>query len=228
MELSGVHVVLPNGRGEFFPIIRACRDDRDIHGTREKTVHEINVTVRGNVAKERAIGLDDFELIPADLRDFQAIGFGKAHDFALKDSQTGGATVELFTLLEQRLVTDTNAEERLATLNEVAGGLDQLLALHRVHAIIECAHAGQHRGAGMLQAMRRGETLDVSAKKPQRLLDAMQITRAIIDQCNHARSVRAVVGKFNRSTNSQLRPTTSETSEIASASIWFCVRALDL
>jgi hypothetical protein len=45
---------------------------------------------------------------------------GEADDFALKHAEAGRATVEFFTLLEQRLLPDAYPKERPAGLNKLA------------------------------------------------------------------------------------------------------------
>jgi hypothetical protein len=90
-------------------------------------VDEINEASIGNAFEQRTIRFHHFELIPADLWNFQAAILREANDLAWKYSQPGGATVELLALLEQRLVADTNAEEWPSGPDEFARGFQQFL-----------------------------------------------------------------------------------------------------
>src|SRR6266446_9279679 len=111
MKLRGEHVIFPHRRRERATVIGARGHDGGIARLREKAVHEIDVTAAGNPMEQRAGRLGDLDLVPADLRNLEAGLFGEADDLAGKNPQPGRATVELLALLEQRLVTDADAEK---------------------------------------------------------------------------------------------------------------------
>src|SRR5688572_6927852 len=100
MELRRVNVVLPDGGGKRFAIGGARGDDGLIYGSREKAMHEIDVASVLDSVENRAIGLDEFELVPADLRHFQARLLGKAHNASLEEPQSFRAAIELVAALE--------------------------------------------------------------------------------------------------------------------------------
>lgn len=139
MELGGEYVLAPNGRSKGVSILGACGDDRGIKRLRKEAVNKIDIASVGNAAVERTAGLRQFELVPANLRNFQTGLLGKTDHPAVKYAQPGRAAVELIAPLEQRLVADTNAQERPAGLNELAGGVEQLLFLERGDAVIKGA-----------------------------------------------------------------------------------------
>src|SRR5208282_1334580 len=111
-------------------------DDAWIHRLRIKTVDEIDVTAIRHAAEQRAVRLHDFKLVPADLRNFQPMLFRKPDDAAFENSQPGGAGIKLLAPLKQRLVTDADAEERSAGLDERARRFEQFLFAQGVDAIV--------------------------------------------------------------------------------------------
>ena len=111
MELGGEDVVLPNCRRESFAVGRARGDDGGVRGFGKETVNEIDIAAGCDAAEKRAIAANDFELVPADLWNFEAAVLRKTNDFALENTQARGATIEFFAPLEESLVTDADAEE---------------------------------------------------------------------------------------------------------------------
>ena len=104
--------------GERSAVIRAGGHDRCIDRLGEEAVHEIDVAAAGDAPKQRALRPDDFQLVPADLRNLQAVLLRKPHHPARKNAQPGSATVELLAPLKQRLVTHADAQKRPARLDE--------------------------------------------------------------------------------------------------------------
>jgi len=198
MKLRGENVVLPDGRGEPFAVSRARRHDGFVRGFWKKTVHEINVAAAGNVAKQRTPRLRDFDLIPADLRDFQPGLCRETDDFTPKNSQPGGATVELVALVEQRLIPDANAEERSSGTDEIAARADHFLALERLQTIVERADTGQNRRPGIVQIGGTNGEANVRVEVTQRFVHAAQVARAIVNQSNHALTVVQIVESLSR------------------------------
>ena len=188
VKLRGKHVVLPNRRRKIFAVLRARGYDAGILRPGKEAVDEIDKAAVLNSTEERAIALDDVELVPADLRDFQAILFGKTHDAAFENSQAGSAGIKLFAPLKERLVADTDAEERFASLDEGTHSFEQFLLLHGVQAIVKRANARQHDGAGAAHFRRRLRDADVRAGLEQRLVHAAQIAGAVIQKSNHRQS----------------------------------------
>src|SRR6266700_4587756 len=152
---------------------------------REKTVHEIDVTAARDPLEQRAGGLGDLDLVQADLRNLQAGLFGEADDLAGKNPQAGRATVELLALLEQRLVTDADAEKGPAGFDEAFDTVEESLSVHRLDAIVEGADAGEHGGARVVQAIGRTGHAHVRADFLEGLLHAAQVARTVIKQGNH-------------------------------------------
>ena len=135
---------------------------------------------------KRTIRPDDFKLVPPDLRNFQAVLFGKADDFALENSQAGGAGIEFLAFFKQRLIADADAEKRFAGLDEIFRGVEQFLFAQRVDAIVERADAGQHQAARVADFIGPLHEPHVRADLEQRFVDAAQIAGTVIKQSNHA------------------------------------------
>src|SRR5579862_7566175 len=70
VELGGEDVVAPDGRGETFAVGRLGRGQGRVVGFGKKAMDKIDVTAGGNSVEDRAVGADDVQLVPADLRDF--------------------------------------------------------------------------------------------------------------------------------------------------------------
>src|SRR6266849_9116066 len=111
MKLRGEDVIFPHRRRERPAVVGASGHDGWIARLREKAVHEIDVTAARDPIEQRAGGLGDLDLVPADLRNLEAGLFGEADDLAGKNPQPGRATVKFLALLEQRLVTNADAEK---------------------------------------------------------------------------------------------------------------------
>jgi len=77
------------------------------------------------------------------------------------------------------------SRKRPAGLNEIFHTLKQFLFLHRIDAIVERANAGQNNRARVIHAFRIAHDAHVRANFEQRLLHAAQISRVIINQCDH-------------------------------------------
>src|SRR2546430_10912160 len=106
MKLRAEHVVFPDRGSKRFAVGGVTCDEGIVHRPREKTVDEIHVAAIGNVAKQGTVRPRDLNLVPADLRNFQAGPCGKTNHLSREDAQPGGATVELLALLKQSLVPD--------------------------------------------------------------------------------------------------------------------------
>jgi len=181
VKLRGVNIVAPDGRRKVVAVIRARRDDGLVHRLRIKAVHEINVAAAGDAAIERTVGLRDFNLVPADLRNLQSGPFREADDAALEDAEAGGAGIEFLAPLKQRLVADADAEKRFAGLDEIARGLEQFLFAQRVDAIVERADAGQDHRRRIADFARRLRNAHVRADLEQRFVDAAQVAGAVVE-----------------------------------------------
>jgi hypothetical protein len=83
------------------------------------------------------------------LRHFEAGLVREAHHFAPKDRQSNRAAIELLASFEQRLVANTNAEERPARSDVLFDGFEQFLLAHGIDAIVESPDAGQHHAVGV-------------------------------------------------------------------------------
>src|SRR2546425_1123725 len=101
MELRGKDVLVPNGRGEALAVTRARADNLRVERLREKAVHEINVAAFGNAAQQRALRLDQFQLVPPDLRHLQPGPFLKTDHAPFEKPQARCATVEFIAALEE-------------------------------------------------------------------------------------------------------------------------------
>ena len=189
MKLRGEDVVFPNGRRKRIAVIRGGGDDAFVRGLRIKAVDEINVAAAFHAAIEGAIRARDLDLIPRDLRNFQSGLLREPHDVAAKNSQPRRATIELLAPLEQRLIADTDAEERFAGLDEIARGFEQFLFAQSVDAVVERAHARQHDGRRVTHLGGALCQAHVRADLEQRLVDAAQVARTVIKQSNHVESL---------------------------------------
>src|SRR5262249_18696634 len=151
-----------------------------VAGPREKAVHEIHVAARSDAPEEWTIRFGDLELIPTDLGHFLPAGRRETNDVPAEHPQARCATVELFALLEQRLVPDANAQEWPAGLDEVPRRGKHPLAVQGLYTIVERPNTGQaHRPCashfvGSLNHLYGRPDLE------QRLMHAAQVARAVI------------------------------------------------
>ena len=189
VKLRGVNIVAPDGRCKGVAIIRARRNDGFVCRLRIKAVDEINVAAAGDAAIERAIRLHDVELVPADLRNFKSGFFREADDVALKNAESGGAGIEFFAPLKQRLIADADAEKRFAGLDEFARGFKQFLFAQRVDAVVKRADAGKHEAARIADLTGMLHEADVRADFEQGFMDAAQIAGTVIKQSNHGKMI---------------------------------------
>lgn len=185
MELGGEDVITPDGGGEIPAIFGLGGDDALVRRLRIKAVDEIDIAAAFDIAEERAIGPGNLDLVPADLRNLQAVFFGKADNAAFEDAQTGSAGVEFLASFKQRLVTDADAQEKLAALDVLLRRAEQFLFAHGIDAIIERADAGQDHGAGVADLFGRFGDAHVGADLKERLVDAAQVAGAVIEKGNH-------------------------------------------
>src|SRR5882672_9342089 len=103
MKLRREKLIPPNRRSEAPPICGARRDNRGIGRFWVIAMNEISITAVRNPSKQRTISPDDFELIPANLRNLQPVLASEPDYFAGKNPQTSGATIKLLTLFEEGL-----------------------------------------------------------------------------------------------------------------------------
>lgn len=186
MELGGENVAAPNGGRECFTILGSRRDNRLIYGPGEKAMDEINVAAGWNPSIKRTIRLRDIDLVPADLRNFQAGHFFETHDFAFIKTKTSRAAIELFTALEEGLVSDANTQERLPSLNETLYALKQFLPAHGCDAVVKRPDTRKDRATRIFQCFGIARELHIGAHLAQRLLDTANVARAIIEKRYHA------------------------------------------
>ena len=196
VELGGEDVVAPDGGGEGVAVFGAGGDDAGIGGLGVEAVDEIDVAAAGDAAVEGAVRAGDFDLVPADLRDFQAVFNREPDDAARENAQAGGAGIKFFAAVEQRLVADADAQKGFAGVDEVAGGFEQFLFAERVDAIVEGADAGQDQAAGVADFFRFLDQTDVGTHLEQRFVDAAQVAGTVIKQSNHVVKNRRRAGAF--------------------------------
>ena len=153
-------------------------------GLRKKAVDEINVATVVDAAKQWTIGLDDVDLVPADLRNFQARLFREAHDAPFENAESGGAGIKFFAPLKQRLVADADAEEWFAGWMK-AREVFKSSCLQRVHAVIERTDARQHHRPPLTDFLRGLHDAHIRADLQQRLMCAAQIAGAVVEQGDH-------------------------------------------
>ena len=185
VKLRGVDIVAPDGRRKAVAVIRAGGDDGFVHRLRIKTVDKINVTAVFNSAKQRAVRFSHFNLVPANLRNFQSGLFREADDAAFENAEARGAGIEFLAPFKQRLIADADAEERFAGLDEIARGFEQFLFAQRIDAVVERADAGQHHRPRIADLLGRFRDAHVRAGLEQRLLRAAQVAGAVIEKGNH-------------------------------------------
>src|ERR1700744_1619385 len=141
---------------------------------------KIDVVAIGDIAIQRVIALGNCDLVPTDLRDFQAIIIGEADDIAVKNTEASGAGIEFLAFVEQRLVTDTNSEEWFAGADEIARGFEQLLFAEGVDAIVKRAHAGKDKAAGIADLIGMLDETHIGPNLEKRFVDATQVAGAVI------------------------------------------------
>ncbi len=181
MKLRGINIVAPDRRRKAVAIICPGCDDAGIHRLRVKAVDEINVAAVLDAAIERTVRLNNVELVPADLRNFQSWLFREANDAALKHAKSGGAGIEFFATFKERLIADADAEKGFASLDEIARCLEQFLFTQRIDAIIERADAGQNHRARIADFVRRLRNTHVRANLEQRFVNAAQVAGAVVE-----------------------------------------------
>ena len=185
MKLCGKDIVAPDRRGKIISVIRARGDDGLIRWLWIEAVHEIDIAAVFNSAIERAIGFHNFQLVPADLRDFQSGFLREADNAAGKNAKAGGTGIKFLAAFKQRLVADADAEKRFAGRDEIFRGLEQFLFAERVDAIVKRADAGQHEAARITDFFGVLHEPHVRANLEQRLMDTAQIAGAVIEKSNH-------------------------------------------
>lgn len=202
MKLCGENVVLPYRRRKGVAISCARGDDRIVHRLRKKAVDEIHVTATGDVFEQWATRLRDVDLIPADLRNFKAGLFGEPANLSLENIEPGGATVELFAFFKQRLVAHADAQKGFTGLNKFFDSAEQILALHRIEAIVKRTDAGQHDRSSTRYFPGLTHDADIRANFDQGFFNAPQVTRIVIKKCNHAERIdllmRDATGRRNQ------------------------------
>jgi hypothetical protein len=71
----------------------------------------------------------------------------------LEQTEALGVTVEFGAAFEEGLVSDADAEERLAGMDERAAGLDEILATEGVEAVVEASDAWEDDGARVAEVL---------------------------------------------------------------------------
>lgn len=185
MELGGVDVVAPDGGREFPAVFGAGRDDGFVRGLGKEAVDEVEVGAVRDAAEEGAVGSGEFDLVPADLWDLE-VGFGfgglEADDGTLEDAEAEGAGVEFLAPFKEGLVTDADAEERPAVGNPFLNASEEFLTAECVDAVVEGADAGQDDAGGAVESMDGIHALDVGTDGPEGLLDAADVSGAVIEE----------------------------------------------
>lgn len=185
MELGGVDIVLPDGGWEGLTIGGFGGHDGGVAGLGIETVDEVDVGTFIDAAEEWAVGLFDVELIPTDLRDFEAGIVFEPDDATAEKTETGSAAIELVAGFEEGLVADADAKEGRASFDELEGGVQQFLFAESVDAIVEGADAREHQGAGSRNLLGASDDSNIRADEFQRLMDAAEVSRAVIDESDH-------------------------------------------
>ena len=78
-------------------------------------------------------------------------------------------------------------------MDKILRRAEQFLFAERVDTVVERADTGEHHGPGIADFTGRFHEAHLGANLEQRLMDATQISRAIIKQSNHA-VILATVG----------------------------------
>ena len=132
--------------------------------------------------------MGEFDLVPADLGDLE-VGFGlgglESDDGTLEDPEAEGAGVEFLAPFEEGLVADADAEERPAVVDPLLDATEEFLAAERVDAVVEGADAGQDDAGGLVEPMDGIHALDVGTDGPEGLLDAADVSGAVIEEREH-------------------------------------------
>ena len=148
-------------------------------------MNKIDMAPGINPLKNGAIRPDNVQLVPSNLRNFDAGLVRKTDHLAAKNPQARRATIELFAPFEEGLIADTNAEKRPARLDEVLDGAQQLLSLHGIDAIVKRANAGENDRACVRHFVGPCDHAHIRPDFEQRLLDAAQIPRTIVNERDH-------------------------------------------
>src|SRR6516162_8014521 len=86
MKLGGEDIVAPNSRSKRLAVSRPRRNNGLVHRFWKEAVDKIDIAVVGDAFKQRTVSPDNFQLVPANLRDFQTVSDGESHDTSLKDT----------------------------------------------------------------------------------------------------------------------------------------------
>src|SRR5689334_1627406 len=100
MELRREDVVLPNRRRKRFSVRGACRRNRCVLRLGIKTMYEIHEALVRNPSKNRATRLGDLNLVPANLRNFQARFLFETHYLPSKQPEARCAAIEFLAAFE--------------------------------------------------------------------------------------------------------------------------------
>lgn len=181
MKLGGEHVVLPHGGRKIFSVIRSRRNDAGVLRLGEEAVDEIDVAAVLDAAEQGTIRPRELDLVPADLRNLESLDPGEADHLAAKHSDPGRAAVEFLALLEKRLVSYTDSEERAAGRNEIANSGQQFLSLHGGDAVIKRADAGENDAACVLHSVRARRDVDIRSDFPESFFHTAQVAGSVIE-----------------------------------------------
>jgi hypothetical protein len=95
--------------------------------------------------------------------------------------------MELFTSLEESLVSDAYPQERTISRDPGPNRIQEALPLHGVDAVIEGAHAGQNNPCGTDHGFRSACPHDLRTGLAEGLFHAADISGIVIEECDHRR-----------------------------------------
>ena len=104
-------------------------------------VHEIKVGIQTQAYPGLEIRVPELRAVPAHVRDFDAL-FSEPNDVTFEHGKPF-ALRALLTVLEQKLIADTNAEKGFVLLNPFKNGFNKPKTSQFLHAIAKSALPGK-------------------------------------------------------------------------------------
>ena len=155
MELDGKDVVLPDTGDISVAVFGFGGRNRRVFRNGIVAVDKIDEAAGLDPFIQRTFRIQYLDLVPADLRDLDAGAVCETLDLTFEDTQPGSLAVEFLAALEKCLITNADAQERLAGADRFQNGRFQLLAAHGGEAVIKSADTRQDDRLGLGKLLRR-------------------------------------------------------------------------
>ena len=200
VELHCKHVIARNGHIKVDPVVTAGRYQITRLRLNVVAVYKVEAAAVFDVGPKR-MGLRLIHLVPAHVRYFQAFTLGilkvvteEIHP-ALELAQTVDAIIFLGKL-HQRLITDADAQKRLAGQDRLTHFCIHTQATDFSHAVADRPHTGQQHPVGRTYLFRISghPYFNAGLNVLQCLGYRVQIAHAVVDNCNTAHDLQAPLG----------------------------------